>query len=73
MLTNRHFQSVAGEFNHEKEIPDRWKEQFAPLEHINPVIYCSLMSPPDFEEWKEIIKNISRFHLATSRPLELTC
>ena len=25
-LTNIHFQSCAGEFNHEQQIPDRWRE-----------------------------------------------
>jgi hypothetical protein len=57
-LTNKHFQTCPGAVNEEKEIPDQWKEQYKPQQHIDENIYQDLMKLPSQEEWFEIIKQL---------------
>ena len=57
-LTNKHFQTCPGAINEEKEIPDPWKHQYEPQQHINDNIYKNLMDLPTLEEWVNIIKQL---------------
>ncbi|PKY36689.1 hypothetical protein RhiirB3_459910, partial [Rhizophagus irregularis] len=57
--TNRHFQTVAGSVNRKKPIQGRWKEQYKPQPHINENIYSSIMDAPSYDEWLDIIQQLS--------------
>ncbi|CAB5392165.1 unnamed protein product [Rhizophagus irregularis] len=57
--TNRHFQTVAGSVNRKKPIQGRWKEQYKPQLHINENIYSSIMDAPSYDEWLDIIRQLS--------------
>ncbi|CAB5348537.1 unnamed protein product [Rhizophagus irregularis] len=57
--TNRHFQTVAGSINRKKPIQGRWKKQYKPQPHINENIYSSIMDAPTFDEWLDIIRQLS--------------
>ncbi|PKC67762.1 hypothetical protein RhiirA1_393459 [Rhizophagus irregularis] len=57
--TNRHFQTVAGSVNRKKPIQGRWKEQYKPQPHINENIYSSIMDAPSYDEWLDIIRQLS--------------
>ncbi|CAB4415700.1 unnamed protein product [Rhizophagus irregularis] len=57
--TNRHFQTVAGSVNRRKPIQGRWKEQYKPQPHINENIYSSIMDAPSYDEWLDIIRQLS--------------
>ncbi|CAB4438210.1 unnamed protein product [Rhizophagus irregularis] len=57
--TNRHFQTVAGSVNRKKPIQGRWKEQYKPQPHINENIYSSIMDVPSYDEWLDIIRQLS--------------
>ncbi|CAB5321481.1 unnamed protein product [Rhizophagus irregularis] len=57
--TNRHFQTVAGSVNRKKPIQGRWKEQYKPQPHINENIYSGIMDAPSYDEWLDIIRQLS--------------
>ncbi|CAB5346822.1 unnamed protein product [Rhizophagus irregularis] len=57
--TNHHFQTVAGSVNRKKPIQGRWKEQYKPQPHINENIYSSIMDAPSYDEWLDIIRQLS--------------
>ncbi|CAB4436595.1 unnamed protein product [Rhizophagus irregularis] len=57
--TNRHFQTIAGSINRKKPIQGRWKEQYRPQPHINENIYSSIMDAPSYDEWLDIIRQLS--------------
>ncbi|CAB4396370.1 unnamed protein product [Rhizophagus irregularis] len=57
--TNRHFQTIAGSINRKKPIQGRWKEQYKPQPHINENIYSSIMDAPSYDEWLDIIRQLS--------------
>ena len=53
-----HFEHCAGSINQHKTIPERWKEQYAPIETIDDSIYNSLLSEPTLEEWNDIMNHL---------------
>ncbi|CAB4415647.1 unnamed protein product [Rhizophagus irregularis] len=57
--TNRHFQIIAGSVNRKKPIQGRWKEQYKPQPHINENIYSSIMDAPSYDEWLDVIRQLS--------------
>ncbi|PKY57091.1 hypothetical protein RhiirA4_477920 [Rhizophagus irregularis] len=57
--TNRHFQMVAGSVNRKKPIQGRWKEQYKPQPHINENIYSGILDAPSYNEWLDIIRQLS--------------
>ena len=69
-LTNEHFQKCAGGVNEEKRIPNRWRNQYAPCDHINENIYDNLMTPPSYDEWSEIIHDL--LHDKAAGPSHIT-
>jgi hypothetical protein len=66
----KHFQSVAGSQNKEKDIPEDWKEDYQAKENINKDIYRSLMDIPMLEELKISINNLAKGKAAG--PSEIT-
>ncbi|CAB4415764.1 unnamed protein product [Rhizophagus irregularis] len=57
--TNSHFQTIAGSVNRKKPIQGRWKEQYKPQPHINENIYSSIMDAPSYDEWLDVIRQLS--------------
>jgi hypothetical protein len=56
----KHFQSVAGSQNKEKDIPEEWKEDYEAKENINKDIYRDLIGIPTLEEIKNSINNLAK-------------
>src|ERR1051325_8528817 len=59
-LTNAHFQTCANSVNDEKVIPPRWQSQFAPQDSVDDNIYDSLMLPPTFDEWSDVVQHLPK-------------
>jgi exonuclease III len=66
----KHFQSVAGSQNKEKEIPEDWKDDYQAKENINENIYKNLMDVPTLEEIRIMINNLAKGKAAG--PSEIT-
>ncbi|CAB4440208.1 unnamed protein product [Rhizophagus irregularis] len=57
----KHFQNIVGPsrspFKSLNELPERWKNRYAPLSEINPDIYQLVMVPIDISELRAVINN----------------
>jgi len=55
--TVKHFQSCTGDPpSTSTVIPDEWKSQYLPQDHVQPSWYSTLMDPISLEEWMNIVK-----------------
>jgi hypothetical protein len=66
----KHFQSIAGSQNKEKDIPENWKDDYQVKENIDENVYKNLMDIPKLEEIKITINNLAKEKAAG--PSEIT-